>query len=152
MTSQAKVEIKIPNKSEYVGVVRLAVAGIANRMNFTIEDIEDIKIAVSEACANAVRYAYPNDILGYIDVTCLPQKDKLEITVKDSGIGFDPKNIHKSKVKKETSQASKSDNLGLGFVFMQSLMDKVDLSSSPNKGTTVHLVKKVPVLSTKSKT
>ena len=145
MSPAAKVEIKIPNQSEYVGVVRLAVAGIANRMNFTVEDIEDIKIAVSEACANAVRYAYPKDRLGYIDITCFPQKDKLEITVKDSGKGFNTKTIHKAKEKKkEQDKTNANIGLGLGFVFMQSLMDKVDLSSSPNKGTTVHLIKKVP--------
>ena len=148
MTKTAKIEIKIPNQSEYVGVVRLAVAGIANRMNFTIEDIEDIKIAVSEACANAVKYAYPKDSLGYIDVTCLPLKDKLDITIKDSGKGFDLKNPHKSKTEKK---ALKTPNLGLGLVFMQSLMDKVDLSSSCNKGTIVHLIKKIPAHTAKVK-
>ena len=53
-----KVELSIPSISEYVGVARLAVAGVASRLKFTHEEIEDIKIAVSEACTNAVQYAY----------------------------------------------------------------------------------------------
>jgi len=146
MADSTKIEIKIPNQSEYVGVVRLAISGIANRMNFSVEDIEDIKIAVSEASANAVRYAYTNTKIGYIDITCIPEKDQLEIIIKDSGIGFDLKNPHKPKKQKE-----EVPNLGLGLVFMQSLMDKVNMSSAPNKGTTVHLIKKVPSLSLKSK-
>lgn len=148
MADPAKIEIRIPSQSEYVGVVRLAVSGIANRMNFSVEDIEDIKIAVSEACANAVRYAYPSNKIGYIDITCIPDKEQLEIVIKDSGIGFDLKNPHKPKKSKEQEGSS---NLGLGLVFMQSLMDKVNMSSLPNKGTTVHLVKKIPALSTKPK-
>lgn len=146
MADPAKIEIRIPNQSEYVGVVRLAVSGIATRMNFSVEDIEDIKIAVSEACANAVRYAYPTNKVGYIDITCISQKDQLEITIKDSGIGFDLKNPHKPKKQKEGST-----NLGLGMVFMQSLMDKVNMTSVLNKGTTVQLIKKVPSLTLKSK-
>ena len=52
------IEMKIPAKPDYLGVIRLTLSGIANRMGYTYEEIEDIKIALSEACTNAVQHAY----------------------------------------------------------------------------------------------
>ena len=77
------VEFSIPCMSDYVGVVRLAVSGLATRMNFSIEEIEDIKIAVSEACTNSVQYAYENPIDERVFITFNLFNDKLEIIVKD---------------------------------------------------------------------
>ena len=70
LTKTDKLTFQIPAKSDYVGVIRLAVSGIASRMEFTIEKIEDIKIAVSEACTNVVLYAYENDENAGITVQC----------------------------------------------------------------------------------
>jgi serine/threonine-protein kinase RsbW len=133
------VEIKIPAQTDYVGVIRLAVSGIAARLNFSVEQIEDIKVAVTEACANAVQYAYENEKepeLKHIDIICKPQAGKLEVIIKDYGIGFDPDNppVPKEKVK--------HTHLGLGITFMKTLMDSVEITSKKNKGTVVKLIKK----------
>ena len=137
MSNPIKVQLVIPNISEYVGVARLTVSGVASRLKFTHEEIEDIKIAVSEACTNAVQYAYPEasgDIV--IDFDCY--KDKLEITITDKGRGFN--------IDDKPSTQSEDPNkigLGLGIVFMKSLMDDVVFKTEIGKGTTVKLVKKV---------
>ena len=131
-----KIKLTIPRLSDYVGVARLTASGIANRMRFTHEDIEDIKIAVSEACTNAVQYAY-GDSPGDIEIVFSVFEDKLEIKVSDSGKGFDVD----ANVKTKEDDPEKI-GLGLGIVFMRSLMDHVDYDTS-NNGTIVTLVKKV---------
>lgn len=82
------IEMKIPAKPEYVGVIRLTLSGIASRMGFSYEEIEDIKIAVSEACTNAVHHAYPNDEGGEVIVGFGIYEDKLETMISDSGKSF----------------------------------------------------------------
>ncbi len=130
------IKLTIPSLSDYVGVARLTASGIANRMKFTHEDIEDIKIAVSEACTNAVQYAY-GDSPGDIDIVFSIFEDRLEIKISDSGKGFDIE----ADVKTKEDDPEKI-GLGLGIVFMRSLMDHVDYDTSIS-GTTVTLVKKV---------
>jgi serine/threonine-protein kinase RsbW len=137
MTQPVKITLTIPSLSDYVGVARLTASGIANRMKFTHEDIEDIKIAVSEACTNAVQYAY-GDSMGDITLEFSILENALEIRVKDQGKGFDPS-------VPVDSEAALNDpdkiGLGLGIVFMRSLMDSVDHHSTPEKGTEVVMVK-----------
>ena len=72
--SKDSIEIRFPSRSEYVGVVRLAVSGIAQRCNFTMDEIEDLKIAVTEACSNAVIHGY-NGKVGDIVVRLMPKKN-----------------------------------------------------------------------------
>ena len=83
------IEMKIPAKPEYVGVVRLTLSGIASRMGFTYELIEDLKIAASEAMTNAVQHAYKDNEGGEIVVGFAVYEDKLEVMVADSGKSFD---------------------------------------------------------------
>jgi len=82
------IEMKIPAKPDYVGVIRLTLSGIASRMGFTYEEIEDIKIAISEATTNAVQHAYQNDEGGEIIVGFGIYPDKLEMMVADYGQSF----------------------------------------------------------------
>jgi serine/threonine-protein kinase RsbW len=140
MNDDNKVSITIPSSSEYVGVVRLAVSGIATRMNFTVEEIEDIKIAISEACTNAVQHAYPTTP-GHINITSCIEDDKLTIEVSDKGVGFDT-NILGSKEQREKSE--KKLGLGLGLTFIKNLMDEADVQSQVGKGTTIRMTKQRP--------
>ncbi len=140
MSEVSKVSITIPSSSEFVGVVRLALSGIATRMNFSIEEIEDIKIAISEACTNAVQHAYPNST-GTIEITALIHEDKLEIEVHDTGTGFHT-NVLGSPEQKEKSE--KKLGLGLGLTFIKNLMDEAHVQSEPGKGTTIRMAKRRP--------
>ena len=123
----------------YIGVIRLAISGIASRMEFTIEKIEDIKIAVSEACTNVVLYAYENDDNTGITVQCTVHIDQLEISIKDQGKGFDLSSI-KDKTEVNQNELATS-SLGLGITFMKNLMDTVDIQTAPGNGTTVTMTK-----------
>ncbi len=138
MTQMPVVQLSIPAQADFVAVARLTISGVAARMNFTIDDIEDIKVAVSEACTNAVQHAYQGGD-GQIVIDAVMHDGLLEILVSDSGKGFDTENIVSSK------QDGANDalfGLGLGLTFIKSLMDTCDVSSSP-AGTVVKMTKRV---------
>ena len=83
------IEMKIPAKPDYLSVIRLTLSGIASRMGYTFEVIEDLKIAVSEACTNAIQHAYSEDEVGEVIIGFGIYEDKLELMVADSGKSFD---------------------------------------------------------------
>src|SRR5699024_1245096 len=83
------IEMRFPAKAEYVGVIRLSVSGIANRMGFSYEDIEDLKVAISEATSNAVTHAYTAEDEGEITIGFGDFSDRIEIMVADNGRSFD---------------------------------------------------------------
>ena len=141
--SPLEMDMTIPCSSEFVSVIRLAVSGIASRMNFTIEDIEDIKISVSEACTNAIQHAYESNpnVNNKIFVTAKIHPEELEIVVEDKGKGFDL-GILGTSSQKEASE--KKMGLGLGITFIKNLMDHAEFSSNSGKGTKVRMFKKSP--------
>lgn len=134
------IEMKIPAKPEYVGVMRLTLSGVASRMGFTYEEIEDMKIALSEAITNAVQHAYSLDEGGEVIVGFGIYEDKLEMAVADSGKSFDF--IQKKKELgpyKESSSVEQLSEGGLGLYLIETLMDEVRVLN--NSGVTVFLAK-----------
>lgn len=124
--------IKLPNKPEYVSIARLAASVISNTVGFDIEEIDDIKVAVGEACNNAVMHG-SNEASEY-EIEFIPTTNKIEINVKDTGIGFD-----ESKY-----QAPDLENLkgnGLGIYIIKSLMDEVNIKGNAETGTVLKLIK-----------
>jgi serine/threonine-protein kinase RsbW len=138
MTKERNVTLSVPALPEYVDLVRLTLYGIASKMKFSFEDIEDMKVAVSEACNNAVLHAYGGDE-GTIEVQFATNAEELSITVRDFGRSFT------IAANKETpSLHGKSINEiqsgGLGLYLMQALMDRVEVQHEG--GTAVVLTKK----------
>ena len=139
------VEFSIPCMSDYVGVVRLAVSGLATRMNFSIEEIEDIKIAVSEACTNSVQYAFDQPENERVFISFNLFKNKLEIIVKDNGKGFETTKLEKNPIEERKLEDIDENipRLGLGITFIKSLMDETTVTSEPEKGTTIQMAKHI---------
>lgn len=133
------VDLNIPAKTEYMNVVRLSIAGIGEKMDFSVDDIEDIKIAVGEACINSIRHAYQEEALkeNFICIRFLIYPLKLETVVKDNGKGFDTSRIEEYLRKADNE---KIEGIGLGVYLMKTLMDEVQYRSSP-EGTEVRIVK-----------
>jgi serine/threonine-protein kinase RsbW len=130
-TSGNIVELRIPSKAEWVGVARLAVAGIASRLQFSIEDIEDLKLAVAEACTNCIQHASGGDSVA---ITCQMFPDKIVVKVEDSGAGasvgaLTPRRLGEPKVG------------GLGVFLIRSLMDDVEYELNPESGTKLTMTK-----------
>ena len=130
--SLGTVQLRIPCKAEWVAVARLAVAAVANRLNFSIEDIEDVKLAVAEACTNCIQHAAGSD---QIEITCETHGEGLTVRVRDHGHGTRPDAI-----------APKRDDEprvgGLGVFLIRSLMDNVEYDVGEN-GTNLVMTKKV---------
>jgi serine/threonine-protein kinase RsbW len=127
------VELRIPSKAEWVAVARLAVAAVANRLNFSIEDIEDVKLAVAEACTNCIQHAHGSD---QIEITCETEPHSLTVRVRDYGRGTRPEAIRSRPVEEPRVG-------GLGVFLIRSLMDSVEYDVHPERGTNLVMTKKV---------
>ena len=139
--SGCQVELSIPNLPEFVAVARLTMAGIATRMQFTVEDIDDIKVAVGEACNNAIEHGCPaKHGTEMIVLRCDLNADALVITVQDPGEGFDPATA--TRQHRHTNTLTLTER-GLGMLLIESLMDEVDFTSTPDTGTQVRMVKRL---------
>lgn len=135
MRNQARLEFK--SLPANVAFARVSVAAFASQLDFTINDLEEIKVAVSEAVANAVVHGYENRPDGVVTVVMTITDDTLELKVEDRGKGI--ANVKKAL---EPSYSTDPERMGLGFVFMQSFMDYLHVESSVGKGTTVTMGKK----------
>ncbi len=127
--------LEFPSKSCNEAFARSAVACFAAQMDPTLEELGDIRTAVSEAVTNCIVHAYPNE-LGIITLRCRILKDNiLDIVVKDKGIGIP--DIQQARRPMFTTGGA--DRSGMGFTIMESFMTSFELTSEPNKGTTVHM-------------
>lgn len=130
-------KLMVPGKPEYVGAVRLAISSLANNVGFDIESIEDIKVAVSEACTNIVRHsnvALNDDEQTEYAVICEIYKDKLIISVEDTGVGYDTDNYKEPELPSEEAG-------GLGIFIIRALMDEVEVESEVGIGTHIKMTK-----------
>lgn len=135
------VEMKFPAKSQYVSVVRLAVSSLASRIGFSYDDIEDLKIAISEAVTNVVHHAYED--AGEMVIGCALYEDKIELMISDYGSSFEYEKVKATVGPYHNEQSI--ENLregGLGLYLMDALMDEVLLANN-DSGVTVFMTKYV---------
>lgn len=127
--------LEFPSKSINEAFARSAVSCFAAQMDPTMEEIGDIRTAVSEAVTNAIVHGYPDE-LGIISIRCRILKDNvLDIVVKDKGVGI----ADIEQAKKPMFTTGGSDRSGMGFTIMESFMTSFELTSVSGKGTTVHM-------------
>lgn len=120
---------------ENISFARTCVAAFATQLGCTIDEVEEIKLVVSEAVSNSIVHGYenrPNEIIT-ITVSLLDDRT-LEIVVEDYGRGIE--NVEQVL---ETNYSSKPARMGLGFTFMKSFMDEMEVVSKVGEGTTVQL-------------
>lgn len=131
--------LEFPSKSCNEAFARSAVACFAAQLDPTMEELGDIRTAVSEAVTNCIVHAYPDE-LGVITVRCRILKGQtLDIVVKDKGIGIS--DIEQARRPMFTTGGT--DRSGMGFTIMESFMTNLDITSEPGKGTTVHMRRKL---------
>lgn len=131
--------IEFPSRSTNEAFARSAVSCFAAQMDPTVEELGDIRTAISEAVTNAIVHGYP-DQLGLITLRCRILKDNvLDIVVKDKGVGIS--NIEQARQPMFTTGGV--DRSGMGITIMESFMTSVDITSSPGKGTCVHMRRKL---------
>ncbi|HEY5341786.1 MAG TPA: ATP-binding protein [Candidatus Aquilonibacter sp.] len=127
------VELRIPGKAEWVAVARLAVSAVASRLKFSIEEIEDIRLAVAEACTDSIQSAGGQ---GQIDIWCESAGNALRVRVRREG------SAEKTVVSEADADAD-DEVSGLGIFLVRALMDEVEYSVHPERGTDLTMVKYV---------
>ena len=131
--------LDIPSKSANEAFARSAVACFASQMDPTLEELGDIKTAVSEAVTNCIVHAYP-DTFGIINIRCRILKDNvLDIVIKDRGVGIP--DVEQAKRPMYTTGGN--ERSGMGFTIMESFMTDLTVISTPGKGTSVHMRRKL---------
>ena len=134
------IKTEFPSTSINEAMARSVAAVFAARLDPTLEELGDIKTAVSEAVTNAIVHAYP-DSIGRIVLRCSVSEDRrLEISVRDWGCGIE--NVDRAREPLFTTGGE--DRSGMGFTIMESFMDKVKVRSKPGSGTTVIMTRRIP--------
>ena len=131
--------LEFPSKSCNEAFARSAVACFAAQMDPTLEELGDIRTAVSEAVTNCIVHAYP-DGLGTISLRCRMLKDNvLDSVIKDRGVGIPDID----QARRPAFTTGGSERSGMGFTIMESFMNDLEISSKAGKGTTVHMRRKL---------
>ncbi|GAB6927227.1 anti-sigma B factor RsbW [Paenibacillus sp. JCM 10914] len=136
-----KITLNLPASAEYVDIVRLNLYGIASKMGFSYEEIEDMKVAVSEACNNSVLYAYSQEG-GMVEVVFQVTDESISITVRDEGESFEGVGAVGNRTLHDKDLGEVQVG-GLGFYLMEALMDEVSVINQSGQGTSVTLIKRL---------
>ena len=124
------IKMEITANPEYVSIIRLTTSGIANKIGFCIDDIEDLKVAISEACTNAIKHSLEDR---FTIIYTMIEKG-LTIEIIDNGKGYNTKEVSEPDL----------DNLkesGMGLFIIESLMDEVKIESKEGNGTSIKMTK-----------
>lgn len=122
--------------AENVSITRLLIASVGAQLDLPLNDIEELKVAVSEAVSNAIIHGYKSNPQYIVSLNLDISNDKLKIVVKDEGCGIP--NIEQAM---QPAFSTDPERMGLGFVFMQSFMDELQVESRLKVGTTVTMIK-----------
>lgn len=135
LEDQVKISLTLPGIPEFVSVARLTLSGIASRMGFPVDTIEDLKVAVSEACTNAMKHGcrLPKD---HYSVDYIVSDKELIIDVSDRGQGFLEDEVDQPDLENPKEN-------GLGLYIIRTLMDGVEVTSSNERGTVIRMIKQL---------
>jgi stage II sporulation protein AB (anti-sigma F factor) len=134
-----KMKLTFNSLSINESFARATVAAFVASLNPTLDEITDIKTAVSEAVTNCVVHAYPDEI-GEISITVVLDKNEVHITVEDKGIGIE--NFEKARQPFYSTKLH-DERSGMGFTVMESFMDKIELKHNKKNGVIVKMSKKL---------
>ena len=138
MEDTNEMALEFDSRSQNEGFVRVAVAAFATQLNPTLEEVADLKTAVSEAVTNVVIHAY-REKTGKVRIECSVREKEMTVTVIDYGVGIE--NTEKAMEPLYTTRPE-LDRSGMGFAFMEAFMDELEVESQPGQGTTVRMKKK----------
>ena len=139
METKNKMELRLPSLSVNEGFARSVVGAFATQLNPTLEEVADIKTAVSEAVTNAIVHAYPKKA-GEIVISASLSGQTLEVSVSDKGVGISDIDQARQPFYSTAGDESRS---GMGFTVMETFMDEVSVVSAPGEGTVVRMTKTI---------
>lgn len=140
--NEMKLEFRAISDNE--AFARTAVAAFVTQLDPTLEEISDIKTAVSEAVTNSIIHGYEGseEEENKVWVTCFIKNDVLEVEIRDTGVGIE--DIDKAMEPLFTTKPE-LERSGMGFAFMEAFMDDLEVVSEVGRGTSVHMVKKLGI-------
>ena len=127
------------SRPENEGLARVAAAAFCTQLNPTLEEVADLKTAVSEAVTNCIIHGYQGEV-HKIRMKCVRKERTIYLDIEDDGIGI--ADVEKAMEPLYTTRADQ-DRSGMGFTFMEAFMDEVKVTSQVGKGTCVHMSKKI---------
>lgn len=139
MRGENYMNLEFPSKSSNEAFARSAIACFAAQLDPTLDELGDIKTSVSEAVTNCIVHAYPEEIGPVILKARILPDNVLDITVKDRGVGI----ADIEQARKPMFTTGGEDRSGMGITIMESFMTEFRLSSTPGKGTSVHMKRKI---------
>ena len=134
------MEVKFSAKSENESLARIIAASFAAKLDPTLDEMADIKTAVSEAVTNAIIHGYDEDESKFVYLKCRLEGNKIEIKVEDEGNGIEDVDLAMQPLYTSKPELERS---GMGFSVMESFMDDVKVSSIKDKGTKVTMLKNI---------
>ncbi|MCC8076796.1 MAG: anti-sigma F factor [Oscillospiraceae bacterium] len=138
--SENYIKLEFPGKSANEALARSAVAAFAAQMDPTMDELGDIRTAVSEAVTNAIVHAYPDEIgTVWLTARILKNGEYLEIIVRDKGRGIE--NVEQARQPLFTTGGE--ERSGMGFTIMETFTDRLTVRSRPGAGTTVTMLRRI---------
>ena len=139
MAEKNEMRLEFDSRSCNEGFARVAVAAFLTQLNPTLEEVADVKTALSEAVTNCIVHAYEGKVEKVL-IECQVEGNQMELTVKDYGCGIE--DVKKAMEPLFTTKPQE-ERAGMGFAFMEAFMDEVKVTSQVGKGTCVHMSKKI---------
>lgn len=139
MENSNEMTIIFDSRPENEGLARVTAAAFCTQLNPTLEEVADLKTAVSEAVTNCIIHGYQGEV-HKIRMKCVRKERTIYLDIEDDGIGIE--NVEKAMEPLYTTRADQ-DRSGMGFTFMEAFMDEVKVTSQVGKGTCVHMSKKI---------
>lgn len=139
MKNTNEMEIIFDSHSSNEGFARVSVAAFLTQLNPTVEEVADVKTAISEAVTNAIIHGYGHEI-HKVSIRCKTDGTQIMVEVRDHGVGIE--DIGKAMTPLYTSKPE-LERSGMGFAFMEAFMDNVEVESVPGEGTTVRMKKTI---------
>lgn len=132
------MQLEFSSISANESFARVTVAAFVAQIDPTMDELTEIKTVVSEAVTNSIIHGYDNQTDQKIYIACSIDEEQVELTIRDEGVGIE--NVDEAIQPLYTSKPE-LERSGMGFTIMENFMDKVEITSGPNEGTTIKLIK-----------
>ncbi|MEE8587608.1 MAG: ATP-binding protein [Acidobacteriota bacterium] len=137
---ERKFLLQVPSSTENLAMIRQFLDGIGQQAGISEDEVAKIVLAVDEACSNVIEHAYQSDATQEVVIHVRFGDDALEVTISDTGLGFDPTEIEPKKLEELIAKRKKG---GLGLRLIQTLMDEVHYDMEPGKKNQIQMLKKI---------
>lgn len=140
MNGSNHMTLTFASRSENEAFARIAVAAFVSQLDPTLEEMNDLKTAVSEAVTNAIIHGYNNDASGVVTIEARIDGDTVSIAIRDEGSGIEDLELARQPLYTSKPELERS---GMGFTIMENFMDHFEVTSEPGRGTFIQMTKRI---------